>query len=48
MFSGKIEWPVKLHNDKEFDCQLITSCVALMLQGALSIIMFAHPRPMHE
>lgn len=48
MLSGKVEWSVKLHQDRVFDYQLITSCVALMLQGALLIIMFAHPRPMHE
>ncbi|AQZ15314.1 hypothetical protein BZL39_I00570 [Zygosaccharomyces parabailii] len=48
MLSGKVEWSVKLHQDGMFDYQLITSCVALMLQGVLLIIMFAHPRPMHE
>lgn len=48
VLEGDNNWSVELHDNDSLDYKFIVSCIALLLQIALMVLIFATPFPLHE
>ena len=48
VLEGDNNWSVELHENDSLDYKFIVSCIALLLQIGLLVLIFATPFPLHE